>query len=59
MSYKTTMRMPENCPVCEQKFDLQTGFYFGTGYVSYGLTIFISLITLCFMVVCRWHGHQG
>ena len=38
--------MPENCPVCGQKFDLQTGFYFGTGYVSYGLTIIISFITL-------------
>ncbi len=38
---KTTMRMPENCAVCGQKFELEPGFYFGTGYVSYGLSIAI------------------
>src|ERR1039458_9329044 len=43
---KNTMKMPEQCPVCGQKFDLQTGFYFGTGYVSYLLTILISCLTL-------------
>jgi len=38
---KTTMRMPEKCPVCGQPFELQTGFYFGTGFVSYGLSVFL------------------
>lgn len=33
------MRMPEHCEVCGQKFELETGFYFGTGYVSYGLSV--------------------
>ncbi len=42
---RTTMQMPESCPVCGQKFELQTGFYFGTGFVSYGLTVFFSGIT--------------
>jgi uncharacterized protein (DUF983 family) len=42
---KTTMRMPEACPVCGQKYELQTGFYFGTGFVSYGLTVFFSGLT--------------
>lgn len=36
---KTTMDMPDHCPVCGQPFELQTGFYFGTGYVSYGLSV--------------------
>jgi uncharacterized protein (DUF983 family) len=36
---KTNMDMPENCPVCGQKYELQTGFYFGTGYVSYALSV--------------------
>lgn len=36
---KTSMRMPEHCAVCGQKFELEPGFYFGTGYVSYGLSI--------------------
>ena len=31
--------MPERCPVCSQKMELEIGFYYGTGYVSYGLSI--------------------
>lgn len=42
---KRTMKMPEHCTVCGQKLELQTGFYFGTGFVSYGLTVFFSIIT--------------
>lgn len=38
------MRMPEHCPECGQKFELQTGFYFGTGYVSYALCIGIMAV---------------
>jgi hypothetical protein len=35
------MKMPEHCPVCGQRFELEPGFYFGTGYVSYGLSIMV------------------
>ena len=42
---KTTMKMPDVCPVCGQKYELQTGFYFGTGFVSYALTVFLSGLT--------------
>jgi uncharacterized protein (DUF983 family) len=42
---KNTMKMPEACPVCGQKMELQTGFYFGTGFVSYALTVFFSAVT--------------
>lgn len=45
---KTTMRMPERCAVCGQKFELEPGFYFGTGYVSYGLSI--AIFALVFVV---------
>ncbi|GAA4458140.1 DUF983 domain-containing protein [Rurimicrobium arvi] len=38
-NFGSAMEMPEHCPVCGQKFELQTGFYFGTGYVSYGLSV--------------------
>jgi uncharacterized protein (DUF983 family) len=31
--------MPTNCPVCGQKTELEVGFYYGTGYVSYALTV--------------------
>ena len=38
-SLKGSLNMPENCPVCGQKYELQTGFYFGTGFVSYGISV--------------------
>ena len=34
--------MPEHCPVCGQAFEIQVGFYYGTGYVSYGLSIMVT-----------------
>ncbi len=37
--------MPEHCPVCKQKFDLEVGFWYGTGYVSYFLTVILSGLT--------------
>lgn len=37
--------MYENCPVCKQKYDLEVGFWYGTGYVSYGLAVLLSAIT--------------
>ena len=41
------LRMPERCKVCGQKMELEVGFYYGTGYVSYGLTV--ALIFACFI----------
>ena len=37
--------MYDHCPVCRQKFDLEPGFWYGTGYVSYGLAVAISGFT--------------
>ncbi len=39
------MKMNETCPVCGQVFDIEVGFYYGTSYVSYGITIVFSVIT--------------
>jgi hypothetical protein len=36
---KHLMDMPIHCPKCNQKYELETGFYFGTGYVSYALSV--------------------
>jgi hypothetical protein len=36
--------MYEHCPVCGQQYELQTGFYFGTGYVSYGLSVLLIAV---------------
>lgn len=38
---KHLMDMPERCPVCTQKMELEPGFYFATGYVSYALSIVV------------------
>ncbi len=45
-NFKTMMDMPEKCPNCGQKFELQTGFYFGTGYVSYALSFIYTVLCL-------------
>lgn len=38
--------MYDNCLVCNQRFDMnEPGFWYGTGYVSYGLAVSISAIT--------------
>lgn len=31
--------MPEKCSVCDQKFEVEPGFYYGAMYVSYGVSI--------------------
>lgn len=35
--------MYDNCPVCNQKYDMEPGFWFGTGYVSYALAVAVSV----------------
>ncbi len=37
--------MNETCPVCHQPTEIEVGFYYGTGYVSYALTVAISVAT--------------
>ena len=37
--------MHDECPHCLQKFELETGFWYGTGYVSYALTVALSVAT--------------
>lgn len=42
---KSTFDMPKSCPVCGQKYELEVGFYYGTGFVSYALTVAFSVFT--------------
>jgi len=46
ISLKKNMAMNEKCPVCGQATDIEVGFYYGTGYVSYLVALVISAI--CF-----------
>ena len=45
LSINKMLAMHEHCPECNQKFDLEPGFWYGTGYISYGLAVLISAIT--------------
>ncbi|MFT3823070.1 MAG: DUF983 domain-containing protein [Chitinophagaceae bacterium] len=42
---KKFMEMNKTCPVCGQETEMEVGFYYGTGYVSYGLSVAISVAT--------------
>ena len=42
---KSFMKMNEQCPVCGQKTEIEAGFYYGTGYVSYALAVAFSVST--------------
>lgn len=44
--FKKFMIMYKNCPVCGQPTEIEVGFYYGTGYVSYALTVVICLVSL-------------
>ena len=39
------MKMNNNCPVCNQRMEIEVGFYYGTSYVSYALTVALSVTT--------------
>ena len=38
--------MNKNCLVCGQATEIEVGFYYGTGYVSYVLSIVICALSL-------------
>ncbi|MBL7751321.1 MAG: DUF983 domain-containing protein [Chitinophagaceae bacterium] len=46
LKWKGNLEMNEHCPVCGQLTEIETGFYYGTAYVSYALTVALSVSTL-------------
>src|SRR5258708_27573472 len=42
---KGFMKMPEKCSVCGQPTEKEPGFYFGSAYASYALTVALSVST--------------
>ncbi len=51
LSLKNIFAMPDNCPECGQKYDMEPGFWYGTSYVSYALTVALSVATFVAWVV--------
>lgn len=43
---KKNMEMNKTCPVCGQATEIEVGFYYGTSYVSYALTVALSVASL-------------
>ncbi|SHL37807.1 Protein of unknown function [Chitinophaga jiangningensis] len=43
---KRVLDMHDACPVCNQRTELEIGFWYGTGYVSYVLAVTLSVINL-------------
>ena len=42
---KSFMKMKPQCEACGQDFDLEVGFYYGSSYVSYALSVALSAAT--------------
>ncbi len=41
--FKHVLDMNKSCPVCGQPTEIEVGFYYGTSYVSYALSVAISV----------------
>jgi len=55
---KDMMKMPERCATCGQKMEIEPGFYYGTGYVSYALSVAIAIFNFVWYAVLigfSWH----
>lgn len=51
LGLKHIFNMYNHCPVCNQKYDIEPGFWYGTGYVSYGLAVAISVTSFILWVI--------
>ena len=38
-------KMHRQCPVCEQTFEPEPGFYYGAMFISYGMLVIMSIMT--------------
>jgi hypothetical protein len=42
---KSTLKMPTHCPECGQLFELEVGFWYGTAYISYLVTVLFCVLS--------------
>lgn len=50
-SFKKSFEMHENCPVCNQDFEPEPGFYYGAMFISY---IFTAFFCIGFLLIFHW-----
>jgi uncharacterized protein (DUF983 family) len=48
-SYTSIAKMPDNCPVCRQDYRIEDGFFLGATYISYAISVLLTIITLGIM----------
>lgn len=50
--FSKPVNMPENCPVCNQKYEPEPGFYYGSMFLSYIFSafFFLGIMGLCLIV---------
>lgn len=52
--YKGFFDMPKKCSECGQDFEIETGFYYGAMYVSYALTIALTVAVFVALTVLNF-----
>jgi uncharacterized protein (DUF983 family) len=49
---KSVFKMPvmnEKCSECDYKFDREPGYFLGAMYISYGIAVFLGILTYLFL----------
>lgn len=41
--YSEVLEMPENCPTCGQKYDIEPGFWIGAMWISYPIVVALEM----------------
>jgi len=51
--FSNPVNMPEKCPVCNQKYEPEPGFYYGSMFLSYIFSafFFLGIIGFCLIVL--------
>ncbi|KAA6436678.1 DUF983 domain-containing protein [Dyadobacter flavalbus] len=50
-SFKGSMEMPKHCPVCDQDFMIEPGFYIGALWTSFPIVILIMAVLSVILLV--------
>ena len=48
--------MPDNCPKCDQDFQMEAGFYLGAMFVSYALTV--AIVVSVFVAFVTFNAYE-
>lgn len=49
--FKNMMKMYDNCTECGQPLEPEVGFYYGTGFISYGLSVMICVASFIIWIL--------